>query len=79
MIEWEYYNPDTYTMQDGDMLGLVKELTASEFVFVVGTLNDALCSGKRDTLQDAKAACVRYIWTVKNLTLEQADRLCGYM
>ena len=49
------------------MLGLVKELTASEFVFVVGTL------------QDAKAACVRYIWTVKNLTPEQADRLCGYM
>ena len=79
MIEWECYNQNTWTMQDGDMLGLVKELTESECVFVVGTLKDALCSGRRDSLQDAKAACMRYIWTVKNLTPEQADKLCGYM
>ncbi len=79
MQEWEHYPPSTWTAQAGDMLALVKELTPSDFVFVVGTLHEARCSGKRSSEQNAKAACIRYMWTVKNLTPEQTMNVVAHM
>ena len=75
LLEWEYYEPDTWAAELDEHVFLIKELREGAFIFVFGTSVDAQLSGEAQTLSHAQALANRYLWIVNNCTPDQLPRM----
>ena len=66
--------PDTWAGELGEYMFLIKAAD-DRFIFVFGTLTDAMVSGNVETLSEAQALANRFHWLVNNVTPEQFDAL----
>ena len=75
LIDWEYYQPDTWAGESGDHLFLIKELDDGTFYYVIGTTNDVILTGGVDALTSAQAISNRFAWVVNNCTDDERARI----
>ena len=78
MIDWTRYesDPEIQSAEYGDLLLLVRYLEPNDqWVYVVGSITDALLSGVTDSESDAKARAIRYCWAVNNMTPDRHKAL----
>ena len=79
MFEWEHHPPDTWAVDTGEYMALMKQLEPDRFVYVVGTLVDADLSGHEVSLANARAVCNRYMWAVNNIAPESRAKLNDWL
>jgi len=75
LLEWEYYEPDTWAAERSDHVFLIKLLREGQYIYVFGTSIDAQLSGESGSLSHAQALANRYLFIVNNCTPNQLDHM----
>ncbi len=80
MLIWEQYDKDTWGAEwlDLNRLALVKRMEMDGgFACLVGTTTEMEWYSASDTLDDAKARCLRYLLLINNCEPDRVDELAS--